>query len=122
MPMEVSTTLAQTIDKINHFVSERDWNQFHTIKNIISSISIEAAELSETIQWSNPPVEEVLSDHSLLGNIGEEVADVMIYCLRLCSILELDPIEIMENKIKSNALKYPIGKSKGNSLKYTALE
>jgi hypothetical protein len=42
--------------------------------------------------------------------------------LRLCSILELDPIEIMENKIKSNALKYPIGKSKGNSLKYTALE
>ena len=58
MPMEVNTTLAQTIDKINHFVSERDWNQFHTIKNIISSISIEAAELSETIQWSNPPVEE----------------------------------------------------------------
>ena len=121
MTMQSTDTLANTISQVNEFVNQRDWNQFHTVKNIVASISIEAAELCETIQWDNPQTEEVLNDKLLLDDIGQEVADVMIYCLRLCSILQLDPIEIMANKIESNALKYPIEKSKGSSAKYTQL-
>ena len=119
--MQSTDTLANTISQVNEFVNQRDWNQFHTVKNIVASISIEAAELCETIQWDNPQTEEVLNDKLLLDDIGQEVADVMIYCLRLCSILQLDPIEVMANKIESNALKYPVEKSKGSSAKYTQL-
>ncbi|MBT60358.1 MAG: nucleotide pyrophosphohydrolase [Euryarchaeota archaeon] len=107
---------------IDSFTKDRDWEQFHTVKNIISSISIEAAELSETVQWSNPSTDEVRNDAELQSAIGDELADVMVYCLRLCSMLNIDPIQIIEDKIEKNASKYPIEYSKGSSRKYTAYE
>ena len=119
--MQSPDRLEQTLAKINEFTEERDWNQFHSVKNLAASISIEAAELNETIQWSNPSVEEVLENQSLTENIGNEIADVVIYSLRLCSVLSLDIIELIENKIESNKRKYPIDKSRGSSKKYTQL-
>lgn len=117
--MQSSDSLKNTISKINNFVEERDWGQFHTVKNLAASVSIEAAELNETIQWENPELEEILQNDTLLQNIGNEIADVVIYSLRLCSILNLNVIALIDRKIESNKEKYPINKSKGSSKKYT---
>ena len=97
--MQSPSRLEQTLSKINEFTEQRDWNQFHSVKNLAASISIEAAELNETIQWTNPSVEEVLKDESLTESIGNEIADVVIYSLRLCSVLNLDIIDLIENKL-----------------------
>lgn len=117
--MSSTDSLQDTIAVIDKFTSERDWEQFHTVKNLVASISIEAAELSETIQWANPTEVEVLQDQRLVQNISHELADVMVYCLNLCSKLELDPIKIIHEKMKHNAEKYPVDKSFGNSKKYS---
>ena len=119
--MQSPSRLEQTLSKINEFTEQRDWNQFHSVKNLAASISIEAAELNETIQWTNPSVEEVLKNESLTESIGNEIADVFIYSLRLCSVLNLDIIDLIENKIESNKKKYPVEKSRGSSKKYTQL-
>ena len=119
--MQSSDALNKTLSKVNKFVEERDWNQFHTVKNLAASISIEAAELNETIQWKNPSVEEIIADQDLLQSIGNEVADVAIYCLRLCSVLDLNLIDLIDRKIELNEEKYPVEKSRGSSKKYTEL-
>ncbi|MGY8727956.1 MAG: nucleotide pyrophosphohydrolase [Candidatus Poseidoniales archaeon] len=115
-------TLENTMRVVDAFTKERDWEQFHSVKNLMASVSIEASELNETVQWSNPTQEEVQGNSQLLAEIGDELADVMVYCLRLCSILGIEPIEMMNSKIEKNRLKYPIEKAKGNSAKYTAYE
>ena len=97
--MPSTDSLDYTIAEIDNFVSQRDWEQFHTVKNLVASISIEAAELSETVQWTNPTKDEVLQDERLVQSISHELADVMVYCLNLCSKLELDPIQIIEQKL-----------------------
>ena len=117
--MSSTDSLDYTIAEIDNFVSKRDWEQFHTVKNLVASISIEAAELSETVQWTNPTKDEVLQDETLVQSISHELADVMVYCLNLCSKLELDPIQIIDQKLKHNAEKYPVEKSFGNSKKYS---
>ena len=117
--MSSNDSLLNTIAVIDKFTSERDWEQFHTVKNLAASISIEAAELSETVQWTNPTVDEVLQNEKLVKSISHELADVMVYCLNLCSKLELDPIQIIHEKMKHNAEKYPVEKSFGISKKYS---
>ena len=108
-------------EKINQFASERDWDQFHTPKNLASSISIESGELMETIQWESPTFKEVANKPEKRKKIEEELADVMIYSLRFCSKLGSDPIEIMHSKLEENSKKYPVSKSKGKSTKYHEL-
>ena len=120
--MASSDTLEDTIHLIDTFTKERDWEQFHSIKNLMSSVSIEASELNETIQWDNPTPEQVKENPELITAISDELADVMVYCLRLCSVLGLEPIEVMHQKIVKNRLKYTVSKSKGSSEKYTSYE
>lgn len=115
-------TLENTMREVDAFTKERDWEQFHSVKNLMASVSIEASELNETVQWTNPTQEEVQENPKLLSEIGDELADVMVYCLRLCSVLGVEPIQMMQEKIQKNRLKYPIEKAKGNSAKYTAYE
>lgn len=115
-------SLANIMQRLDSFVRERDWNQFHSIKNIVASVGIEAAELTETVQWTNPSVEEAKADQELIQNISHETADVMMYCLRLCSVLGLDPVEIMNDKFEINRMKYPAEIVRGSSAKYTAYE
>ncbi|MDV2583335.1 nucleotide pyrophosphohydrolase [Alkalibacillus haloalkaliphilus] len=91
------------INSINHFRDERNWRQFHNPKDLAISISIEAAELLEDFQWKSS--ESALESNK--GNIQEEIADVLIYSLMLCSDLELDVEEIIEEKLKKNKKKYP---------------
>ena len=114
--------LGGLIEKINKFVLERDWEQFHNAKNLVTSISIEAAELCEIIQWSNPSWETLVEDDNKVLRFGEELSDVMIYCLRLCSMLDLDPLSIMHDKVSKNERKYPVELSKGKSTKYSDLK
>lgn len=99
------------------FRDERDWAQFHNPKDLAISISLEAAELLEVFQWSGNDLEcGGKRDH-----IKEELADVLIYCSLLADRLGLDPAQIMADKIKVNATKYPAEKSRSSSAKYTEL-
>ena len=105
--------------KISSFCEERDWDKFHTPKNLAISICLEAAELLENFQWAK---EDLILDKENIVRISDEIADVLIYSIRLCEVLDLDPIEITNNKIDKNAVKYPVNLSKGISDKYTNLK
>lgn len=104
--------LEELMQKIDNFNKERDWDQFHSEVNLAKSISIEANELLECYQWS---------DKANLNDVKEELADVMNYCLQMAIVLNLDPIEIINEKMLKNAKKYPIIKAKGVSTKYNKL-
>ncbi|WP_175989868.1 nucleotide pyrophosphohydrolase [Bacillus sp. Marseille-Q1617] len=90
--------------KLNQFIEERNWGPSQTPKDLAISISIEAAELLEDFQWISS--EEALEKNK--ENIREEIADVLIYSLMLCSKLDLDVKEIIEEKMVKNARKYPV--------------
>ena len=101
--------LKKLMQEIDTFTEERDWDQFHSPVNLAKSIAIEAAELLECYQWN---------DNADPDAVEEELADVLNYCLQLASKLNMDPAEIIRKKVKKNALKYPVEKSKGRSDKY----
>ena len=114
-------SLHSVLKEIIEFRKKRGWEQFHNPKNLAISISLEAAELLENFQWKN--MEESLN-YALENKekISEEVADLLIYIFYLCNDLGIDFKEAIENKISENQKKYPIDKSKGNSLKYNELK
>ncbi|MFC5730133.1 MULTISPECIES: nucleotide pyrophosphohydrolase [Nocardioides] len=97
---------------LKEFVSERDWDQFHTPASLARSVVIEAAELLECFQWSDQAVQE---------DVRDELADVLTYCLLLANKLGLDPGEIVLAKLESTKQKYPIDKAHGRSAKYDRL-
>lgn len=101
---------------INQFREERDWKQFHNPKDLAISLSIEASELLENFQWKSSE-ESIIKNRD---NIQRELADVIVYALMLSDDLDLNVGEIVESKLKENADKYPIDKSKGSSAKYTS--
>ncbi len=97
--------------EIEKFVTERDWNKFHSPSNLAKSISIEANELLECFQWSDE-----IKDKK---HVEDELADVINYCIQLAHVLGVDIKTIVENKLKETAKKYPIEKCKGKANKYT---
>ena len=104
--------MEESTEKIRKFAEERDWLQFNTPENLAKSISIEAGELLECFQWnSNYNVDEV----------KYEIADVMNYCILLCSQIGVDPKKIILEKMEISKKKYPIDKCKGKSVKYDKL-
>ena len=112
------TTFQDLKDRMASFVHERDWEQFHTPKNLAMSIAIEAAELMEHFQWLTVEESKNLeNDH--LADIGEELADIIIYSLSLSNNLGLDLSQTVINKMEKNIRKYPSEKVKGKSHKYT---
>ncbi|MCR5348082.1 MAG: nucleotide pyrophosphohydrolase [Bacilli bacterium] len=108
--MERLETLMARIDR---FVQDRDWDQFHSPANLAKSISIESGELLECFQWDEKNFD--------LEAVKQELADVMNYCLQLSMKLGVDPIEIMDAKLDETEKKYPVEKAKGVSTKYTKL-
>lgn len=94
-------------------VAERDWEQFHTTENLIKSITIEAGELLECVQWDGN------ADPDL---VRKELADVLSYCLLLAAKLDLDPDQIILEKLEETVSKYPVEKSRGHSTKYDRLQ
>ena len=103
----------ETIERIRKFISDRDWDQFHSPANLAKSISIEANELLECFQWSDTEYD--------LQHVSEELADVMVYCRNMLDKLGLDEDEIINMKMTMNEAKYPVEKAKGSNKKYTEL-
>ena len=107
-------------DALRVFAAAREWDQFHSPKNLAMALSAEAGELLETFQWlteaqSRNPMPEVRAA------AAEEAADVLLYLIRLCDQLGIDPIAAADRKMLANAEKYPVDKARGNSKKYTEL-
>lgn len=108
------TTVAQLRQLVEQFVHERDWHQFHTPKNLSMSLAIEAAELMEHFQWLTPEQSRALADEpEQLSAVGEELADVLCYCLAMANELGLDVASIMAAKMVKNAQKYPVQRYRG---------
>lgn len=99
------------------FRDERDWKQFHNPKDLAISLSLEAAELLETFQWSGTDLETPAKrEHAV-----EELADVAIYCIFLADAFNINLTDAIERKLAKNAAHYPIAKAKGTAKKYTEL-
>jgi len=109
--------LAQQLDQ---FAKDRDWQQFHSPKNLASALVVEAGELLEHFQWSTEEQSRTLSPDKR-DAVGAEVADVLLYVIQLAAALGVDPIAAAHAKLKLNELKYPVQKARGNSKKYNEL-
>ncbi len=105
--------------QLSDFADERDWDQFHNPKNLAMALSVEVSELIEIFQWLTPEQAEEIMDSSQSDHVKEEVADVMIYLLRLADKLDIDLESIVSDKIVQNGKKYPVNLSKGNADKST---
>ena len=109
--------LATIAKKALQFRDARDWKQFHDPKNLAEAICIESAELLEKFLWATTDKSYDI-DNQKLEEIKEEIADIMIFLMYLCSGLNIDLIQAVESKIQINEKKYPIEKAKSSSKKY----
>ena len=107
----------ETIDMVLKFRDDRNWRQFHNPKDLAMSISLEAAELLEVFQWSGAD----LDCAEKRDKVREELADVVNYCILMADACGLDLDEIVREKVRRNAEKYPVEKAFGNKAKYTEL-
>ncbi len=114
---EIMSDYQKVIEKLIEFRDERNWQQFHDSKNLALALSIEAAELNELFLWKK---EHELTDVNQ-EKLKEELADVLAYAFLLAEKHELDVFEIVLDKIRKNAAKYPVEKARGTSKKYTEL-
>jgi NTP pyrophosphatase (non-canonical NTP hydrolase) len=112
--------LIEIRDRLRVFATERDWDQFHTPKNLAIALSVEAAELLEHFQWLSPEEEGKLGREKLT-EIRLELADVLLYLVRLADRLGIDLGAAAVEKIALNAQKYPVERAKGSAKKYTEL-
>lgn len=109
------------VEKVNQFVKDRDWDQFHTPKNLIMALFKEVGELGELFQWKDSQYGvENLTEHEM-GKIEDEISDIYIYLIRLSTVLRVDLHKSSLNKIKKNELKYPVERFKGISKKYNEI-
>lgn len=108
-------------EKIRQFAREREWEQFHTPKNLAMALTVEAAELMEQFQWLTSEEAASIMRSPKGECVRQEVADVAVYLLRLCDVLSIDLNAAIEHKMALNAQKYPVEKSKGHARKYDEL-
>lgn len=102
------------------FVAERDWDQFHSPKNLVMALSVEAAELVEHFQWLSED-ESASLPAAKLSEVADEIADIQIYLVRIADKLGIDILESAGRKLVKNAEKYPVEKARGRADKYTDL-
>lgn len=110
----IMSDIYEILDELRKFNQERDWDQFHNGKDLAIGLSVEASELLEAFLWKAP--EDVSVD-----KIKEELADVLNYAFQMADRYNLDIKQIMLDKIKRNAEKYPVEKAKGSAKKYNEL-
>jgi NTP pyrophosphatase (non-canonical NTP hydrolase) len=116
--MDMGSQVYELLEEILCFCDVRDWRQFHTPRNLATSISIEAAELLELFQWQ---IGDNELDPSIADMASEEIADIFIYLLLISNELGIDLIEAAKLKIEKNRKKYPVDKVKGRAIKYSEL-
>ncbi len=100
------TDLTTLRDALRDFCAARDWHRFHTPKNLVMALSVEAAELVEHFQWATPE-ESLALPADKRAAVADEIADVLIYLTELADVLDIDPIAAAREKIVKNAAKYP---------------
>jgi len=112
---DADTTIAALKELVRDFRNRRDWEQFHTPKNLSMSIAIEAAELMEEFQWLTSEESRRLreEDERAVTRLGEELADVIIYCLSFANAMNIDITTAVMDKLAKNAKKYPEDEYKG---------
>jgi dCTP diphosphatase len=112
--------LTQLREALREFAAERDWDQFHSPKNLASALSVEAAELLEVFQWLTDAESRQPSPEQL-ARARDEMADVLNYLVRLADKLDVNLLDAAREKLAKNALKYPADKARGNARKYSDL-
>jgi dCTP diphosphatase len=109
-------------DELKTFAKARDWEQFHSVKNLAMALSVETSELVEIFQWMTEEQSNAAqSDPTLRSRAQDEIADVFVYLLRIATKLDIDLEEAVLQKMKKNEEKYPVELSKGSAKKYTEL-
>jgi len=103
--------------KVIDFRNDRNWEQFHQIKDLLLGLNIEVAELQELFLWKTEE-QQLLINHE---SIKDEVADIAIYLIYICKHFNIDLIDAINNKVNKNAVKYPVEKSRNSNKKYTEL-
>ncbi|MCO4792251.1 MAG: nucleotide pyrophosphohydrolase [Bacteriovoracaceae bacterium] len=112
------------VKRMAEFSKERDWDQFHTPKNLSMALSVECAELMEHFQWLSNEAASELTNESLENikkreEIAEEICDILFYTSRISDVMNLDLVTAIEKKFEKNAKKYPAEKVRGSSKKYS---
>jgi dCTP diphosphatase len=114
MKSDTDTTVGALRQAVAGFVNNRDWQPFHTPKNLSMSIAIEAAELMERFQWLTPTeAQAATEDPEERAAVTDELADVLIYCLSLSNALDLDISAAVLNKLQTNEQRYPADEFRG---------
>jgi len=114
------TDLDKLREELRTFADVRDWDQFHSPKNLAMALSVEAGELLERFQWLSDAQSRALPPDAL-DAVSDEVADVLLYLIRLSDKLGIDPLAAAKRKLVTNDVKYPADKARGSSKKYTEL-
>ena len=114
------TEMEKLRDQMREFARLRDWDQFHSPKNLAMALSVEVAELVENFQWLTEEQSRRL-DPKAHAAVRSEIADVLLYLVRLGDQLGIDPVAAAQRKLVENAQKYPVEKSRGNRKKYNEL-
>jgi dCTP diphosphatase len=107
-------------EQVREFVRERDWEQFHSPKNLAMALAVEAAELLEIFQWLTEEQSRELEPEARAA-AQAEIADVLVYLVRIAEQLGIDPVAAAQRKLTDNARKYPVDKARGNARKYDKL-
>lgn len=109
--------LNKTLERIRQFNRERDWDKFHSPKNLVMGLMVETAELAEHFLWMETTESRKLPPHKL-PSIRDEIGDVLLYLINLCDKLGIDPLKAANAKLNCNQVKYPADLVRGKSLKY----
>jgi NTP pyrophosphatase (non-canonical NTP hydrolase) len=119
---KTAPTLEELTRRLIAFRDDRDWRQFHSLKNLILSLNLEAAELLELTQWKgDEEVEAAAEDPAFRQSLSEECADVLVHLLLIAERAGIDLPAAAARKIEINEAKYPVEKARGNARKYTRL-
>ena len=110
------TTLRELKEAVLAFTRERDWERFHSPKNLSMALAAEAAELMEHFLWDTP---EASYDRASKEAVADELADIIVYAIEFANITDIDIATAISTKMAKNAEKYPVAKAKGNARKYT---
>lgn len=117
-----ATTISDLKARVLAFVRERDWEQFHSPKNLSMALAAETGELMEHFLWATPDQSRTIAgDPVRRAKIADELADVVIYAIEFANITGLDIAAAIETKMAANARKYPVEKARGRSEKYNEL-
>ncbi|MFB7724441.1 nucleotide pyrophosphohydrolase [Nocardia sp. NPDC056100] len=116
-------TIDDLRDMVTLFSQRRDWERFHTPKNLVMALTGEVGELAEIFQWLTPEQSQAICDDELgRVKVEHEVADVMMYLLRLAAVLDIDLASAVQTKLLVNEERYPVELARGRAAKYSELK